>query len=55
MPTGISQTVINPATLTQRNTPESAQQQQRSREPVAASTENPQTVLASPGEELVTS
>ena len=53
MPTGISQTVINPATLTQRNTPESAQQQQRSREPVAASTENPQTVLASPGEELV--
>jgi hypothetical protein len=51
MPTGISQTVINPATLTQRSTPESGQQ--KSREPVAASTENLQSVLATPGDELV--
>jgi len=53
MPTGISQTVINPAALTQRSTPESTQNQGRSREPVAATSKNPQTVLATRGDELV--
>lgn len=54
MPTGISHSVITPAVLAQRNTSETGQQAQRSREPAStAQTANSQTVLAAPGDELV--
>ena len=53
MPTGISHSVVTPAVLAQRGTPESTQQAQRSREPAAAQTANSQTALAAPGDELI--